>query len=144
MTLNGLTIMSLSFFLNQKVFTVTSTIFGSLLFLFRFNYDLPLNLFSIPSPRATILLPKWLFILSIQSWCPTKGVQEVILFPSVTPHFPQIIVRVYVVAIIGEQKLGSRDEPHSSRSIYIKIKRISEKIFNFAKGNSRIKSMIPS
>ena len=52
---------------------------------------------SISSPfdhreRQSHCMFKWLFILSIQSWCPTKGVHEAILFPSVTPYFSQITV----------------------------------------------------
>ena len=48
------------------------------------------------------------------------------------------------MAIILDQKLGSHIEPHSSWSSSIKVKKVSDKIFNFAKGNSKIKSVTPS
>ena len=90
-----------------------------------------INYVSIPSPRATILLSKWLFILSIPSWCSTKDVHEVISFLSVTPYFPQTRVPGACYGNHWGTKVGV------TRRAAIAIKKlnygqkISEKICNF-------------
>ena len=98
-----------------------------------------INFVSIRSPRATVSLHGYL------SWASShKGVNEAILFPSVTPYFSQITVPGVCYGNYFGPKVGSHIEPHSSWSSSIKVKKVSDKIFNFAKGNSKIKSMTPS
>ena len=103
-----------------------------------------INYVSIPSPRATILLSKWLFILSIPSWCSTKGVHEVISFLSVTPYFPQTRVPGACYGNHWGTKVGVTWRAAIAMKKLNYGKKISEKICNFAKGNTRIKSTIPS
>ena len=95
---------------------------------------------SIPPPRATILLSKWLFILSIQSWCSTKGVHEVTLFLSVTPHFPQAILP----GVCYGNHWGTKVGVTWWAAIAMRELNYDKKSINFAKGNFRIKSTIPS
>ena len=104
-----------------------------------------INFVSIPSPRATILLSKWLFILSIPSWCSTKGVHKVILFLSVTPYFPQTRVPGVCYGNHRGTKVGvTWWVTIAMRKLNYGKKKTSEKICNFAKGNTWIKSTITS